>query len=202
MKQNHHGLKQLPFNGKKTKPAKLRKDYWSPIATIEFPSGQGSVGRAVYQKLRELKHLHEVAWDEDVRYKTEDEYTKEDKKRVQKAMENGKSNYRVLRTVKERGWALNAQKKNAIADMAVVLAGRGPGNKIRVKQTDAAEGELLPVTVNWANDQDKNYAEEWSVNVSHGLFEEPSYVSEAASTVLATKPAKAQSQSEPEPIAQ
>jgi hypothetical protein len=56
--------------------------------------------------------------------------------------------------------------------------------------------------VNWANDQDKNYAEEWSVNVSHGLFEEPSYVSEAASTVLATKPAKAQSQSEPEPIAQ
>lgn len=69
--------------------------------------------------------------------------------------------------------------------MAAVLSGLGPGNKmIAVGEAEVVSkgGEgpktLWPVTVNWANDQDRNYAEEWSDNVTHGLFEEPSYVSE------------------------
>lgn len=177
--QNHHALKQLPFNGKKTKPAKLRKDYWSPLAIIEFPEGQGSVGRSVFQKLRELKHLHEVQWHDDVRYKTEKEYTKEELKRAQKAKAEGREPPRLLRTVKQRGWALNAQKKNAIADMAAVLSGFGPGNRmIAAGETGEGAKALLPVTVNWANDQDRNYAEEWSGNVTHGLFEEATYIAD------------------------
>lgn len=169
-----HGLKQLPFNGKKTKPAKLRKDYWSPLATIEFPQGQGSIGRSVFQKLRELKHLHEVAWTEEVRYKTPDEFT--DKQKLRHAEEEAKGNsYRPIRTKQERGFALNAQKANSIADIAAVLAGQGRGNKVA-----AAPEKLVPVTVNWANDQDKGFAEEWSTNVTHGLFEEPAYVAEEA----------------------
>ncbi|KAH7144009.1 transcriptional regulation of mitochondrial recombination-domain-containing protein [Dactylonectria macrodidyma] len=176
-----HGLKQLPFNGKKTKPAKLRKDYWSPFAHISLPTGQGSVGRSIYQKLRELKHLHEVAWDDEFRRKPVEEYTAADKKRITEEEKKGNPGYRPIRTKQERGIALNRQKPNAIADMAAVLSGLGAGNKIVT--TEAAEGverQLMDVTVNWANDQDQQYAEAWSDNVTHGLFEKPSYVSEEA----------------------
>jgi len=168
---DHHDLKQIPFNGKKLKPATLRKDYWSPMAIIEFPQGRGNVGRSVFQKLRELKHLHEVSWPEDMRLKTKDEYTKEDIKRIKNAKEEGRT-YVPVRTKRQRGVALCAQKKNSIADMAAVLAGGGRGNKIVASE----EGELVPVTVNWANDQDKRYAESWSDNVTHGLVEKPAYV--------------------------
>ncbi|VUC31327.1 unnamed protein product [Clonostachys rosea] len=184
----YHDLKQLPYNGKKTKPAKLRKDYWSPMAAIEFPQGQGAVGRTVFQKLRELKHLHEVQWHEDLRYKSEKEYTKEDKKKVKEKHEAGFLDYRPLRTVKQRSKALNAQKGNAIADMAVVLAGEGAGNSVLVSQADDGAKDLVQVTVSWANDQDRNFAEEWSSNVTHDLFEEPSYVAEAST--LQTTPAQ------------
>ncbi|KAH6984969.1 transcriptional regulation of mitochondrial recombination-domain-containing protein [Ilyonectria sp. MPI-CAGE-AT-0026] len=175
-----HGLKQLPFNGKKTKPAKLRKDYWSPFARISLPAGQGSVGRSVFQKLRELKHLHEVAWDDEFRYKPTEEYTPADRKRIAEEEKKGNPDYRPIRTKQERGIALNRQKPNAIADIAAVLSGLGRGNKI--VKTEAAEGveqELMGVTVSWANDQDRQYAEEWSNNVTHGMFEKPSYISEA-----------------------
>lgn len=167
-------MKQLPYNGKKTKPAKLRKDYWSAMATIEFPQGQGSVGRSVFQKLRELKHLHEVAWTEEVRYKTPEEYTDKQKRRQAEEEEKGNFNYRPIRTKQERGVALNAQKAYSIADMAAVLSGEGRGNKIT---TDGAK-DLVQVKVNWANDQDKGFAESWSTNVTHGLFEKPVYVAE------------------------
>ena len=35
----------------------------------------------------------------------------------------------------------------------------------------------------WANDQDKEYAQEWSENVTHGLFEKPTYVSKPVEEV-------------------
>lgn len=178
--QGFHGLKQLPFNGKKTKPAKLRKDYWSPMAIIEFPQGQGSVGRSVFQKLRELKHLHEVAWTDDFRYKSPNEYTHKQKTRLVEEQEKGNFNYRPIRSKKERGIALNAQKANSIADIAAVLSGEGRGNKVTTGERDGAK-DLVQVTVNWANDQDKGFAESWSTNVTHGMFEEPVYVAEEPS---------------------
>lgn len=169
-------MKQLPFNGKKSKPAKLRKDYWSPLAAIQFGTGNGAVGRSVFQKLRELKHLHEVAWDDDFLYKRPDEYTVEDKKQIAKAEKNGNT-HRPMRNKQDRGRALNGQKPNSIADIAVVLAGAGRGNKIA--QGEGAEGkkELMDVTVQWANDQDRGFAEKWSDNVSHGLLEDFAYSS-------------------------
>jgi hypothetical protein len=154
------------------------------MAIIEFPQGRGNIGRSVFQKLRELKHLHEVSWPEDMRLKTEDEYTKEDINRIKNAKEEGRT-YVPVRTKRQRGVALCAQKKNSIADMAAVLAGQGRGNKIV-----AGEGELVPVTVNWANDQDKRYAESWSDNVTHGLVEKPAYVlGDAAPEPTKTNPA-------------
>lgn len=145
------------------------------MATIEFPAGQGAVGRSVYQKLRELKHLHEVAWGEEVRYKTNDELSEKQKTRQAEEEEKGNFDYRVLRSKQERGAALNAQKANSIADIAAVLAGEGRGNKVTANASGQGTEGLVQVTVNWANDQDKGYAEEWSTNVTHGLFETPTY---------------------------
>lgn len=173
--QGFHGLTQLPFNGKKTKPAKLRKDYWSPLALIRFQPGQGSVGRSVFQKLRELKHLHEVAWTDELRHKRPEEYSSQDKKKIAEEKEKG-LDYQPIRSKQERGIALNAQKKNAIADMASVLAGEGRGNKVLTAGTEGGKG-LVDVTVSWANDQDKKHAESWSKNVTHSLFEVPTYTS-------------------------
>lgn len=174
--QGFHALKQMPFNGKKTMPAKLRKDYWSPMAMIGFPEGQGDVGRSVFQKLRELKHLHEVAWTDEFRYKRPEEFTATDKKKIAQEKEKG-NEYRPVRSKAERGTALNAQKTNAIADMAAVLSGQGSGNKIAAADVSENQQRLVQVSVSWANDQDRQYAESWSQNVTHELFNEPVYTS-------------------------
>lgn len=154
------------------------------MALIQFPEGQGAVGRSVYQKLRELKHLHEVSWTDEFRYKSPREFTAADKKKIaqEKASGNG---YKPVRSKAERGIALNAQKTNSIADMAAVLAGHGNGNEIAVANT-ATDGQPDPiqVSIRWANDQDKEYAEAWSKNVTHTLLDDPAYISgkEAEST--------------------
>ncbi|KOS19610.1 Uncharacterized protein ESCO_001185 [Escovopsis weberi] len=183
-----HGMKQLPFNGKKTKPAKLRKDYWAPLARMQFQPGQGAIGRSVFQKLRELKHLHEVAWADDFRLKTPREFTAEDKKKIKERRDEG-AEYRPVRSKEDRGAALNAQKDNSIADMAAVLAGEGQGNRVVVGGggDDAGEGkkQLAEVVISWANDRDRHVAEAWSDNVTHALFERPSYT---VGSVEVTKP--------------
>ena len=51
-------LKQIPFLGKKTVPAKLRRDLWTPLCVLSFP--RAAQGRDAYQKLLELKHRHET----------------------------------------------------------------------------------------------------------------------------------------------
>lgn len=183
--QGFHDMKQLSFHGKKTKPAKLRKDYWSPMAIINFPKGQGSVGRSVFHKLRELKHLHEVNWSSSFRYKTPEEYTEGDKEAVANAEAQGRE-FTPIRTRKDRGLALNRQKANTIADMAAVLAGQGKGNKLAA--VSDAEGEakakLLDVTISWKNNLDQNYAVEWSDNVSHELISDAAETQEAKAEML------------------
>ncbi|OTA81914.1 hypothetical protein M434DRAFT_401189 [Hypoxylon sp. CO27-5] len=163
-------LRQIPFNGKKLKPGKFRKDYWRPLAMIQFPEGYGEVGRSVYQRLRECKTLHELAWGDDMSYAG-------DGKPLSKH---------------ERGKKLNDQKANTIADMAAVLGGTGKGNKIWMPITEnpeelanlAADDEknvkedkqgvkaLVKTQVWWLDDQDRNFAESWSSNVSHHRFDE------------------------------
>ncbi|PHH62945.1 hypothetical protein CDD81_6578 [Ophiocordyceps australis] len=165
-------LEQLPFNGKKTKPAKLRKDYWALMAIIKFPPERGAVGRCVFQKLRELKYLHEVNWSDELRYKIPAEFTADDKKRIKQAEAKGKT-FRPFRSKYERGCAINAQKQNAIADMSVVLAGKGKGNTMVLKNADGSENRLLPVSVDWMFDYLKRHAPSWSDNVEHGLLEPP-----------------------------
>ncbi|KAG5924054.1 hypothetical protein E4U61_001710 [Claviceps capensis] len=161
----YDGMEQLPFNGKKTKPATLRKDYWSVMARLDLPKKQSEVGLSVYQKLRELKHLHEVCWGDEIMCKSHWEFTDSQKKTAAKKKAEGR-HYEVVRTRGERARALNRQKPNAIADMAAVLSGQGKGNKMVLTSDDGAR-DLLPVTIRWAHGYDKEYAESWSANVTH-----------------------------------
>ncbi|CAJ2509939.1 Uu.00g058390.m01.CDS01 [Anthostomella pinea] len=186
-------LKQIPFNGKKLKPAKLRKDYWRPMALIQFPAGQSAVGRSVYQRLRECKRLHELAWDDATLYDRD----------------TGRTLTRL-----QRGRRLNDQKANTVADMAFVLGGAGKGNKMWVSEdaglVESSKGEvdaetpdagavvktkteeglksLVKATVWWRDELDRNHAREWPDNVTHQLFEEaqlvPIEVEEAAAEEL------------------
>ncbi|KAK4448583.1 transcriptional regulation of mitochondrial recombination-domain-containing protein [Podospora aff. communis PSN243] len=101
--------RQMPYTGKKNVPAKLRKDYWEPMAVIDFGPGLGEVGRSVFQKLREFKKRHELEWGRD----------------------NPEEEYKLLHMTKhERGQELNNQRPNAVADVASVLSGVGKGSKM------------------------------------------------------------------------
>lgn len=137
-------MKQIPFNGKNLKPAKIRKDYWRPMALIKFPPGLGAVGQSVFQKLREFKKLHELSWGHQ-----SEELAKMPRR--------------------ERGEALNDQKANAIADIAAVLGGAGRGNKIWVGEgpEEQASKKLAEATIYWDNDLDRAHARVWSSNVMH-----------------------------------
>lgn len=231
-------MKQLPFVGKKSKPATIRRDLWAPIACIKFPQGRGDVGNGVFRLLRELKHLSEVSWDKELIYKTPSEYTDHEKERLKKNPDAP----RPQRTLEQRARAICHQKPQIIANMAAVLAGDGSGNRmwttqlglsmaehlkaqhnaeLRVRQMrkkiflrlrnkanrlaydgdqitrmnlfidtkdDASRHwaremvearmsliadpvlQLCPVTVSWADEQDKEYAVKWSSNVAHDVL--------------------------------
>ncbi|EGX89257.1 hypothetical protein CCM_07509 [Cordyceps militaris CM01] len=154
-----------------TKPAKLRKDYWAPMAKIAFPKGAGRIGSTVFQKLRELKHLHETAWDDSLLYKKPIEYTEDEKKAAAKRAAGNEPEPLFTRNKAERGKALNAQKANSIADIAAVLGGTGPGNK--VVAAGPGPKKLVEVTVSWASILDAGYAKKWTHNVTHTELVEP-----------------------------
>ncbi|KAL8812919.1 MAG: hypothetical protein Q9200_000658 [Gallowayella weberi] len=95
---NHSSLKQLPFLGKKTVPARLRKDLWHPLCLVEFP--RPSQGLLAYRRLREFRRLHETAYP--LSLITRDEGPQ-------------------LYGTKKRGKILMDQKANSVADLAAVL---------------------------------------------------------------------------------
>jgi hypothetical protein len=151
--QANKALRQIPFNGKKLRPAAIRKDYWRPMAVIEFAKGQGEVGRSVLHKLREFRKRHELEWGDEA---TIDE--------MRKLIKPGRGGGHEL------GRVLNDQKANSVADIAAVLAGVGKGNRIWAKpQQDDNAGELHQATIYWAEELDQAYAQSWPQNVSHVL---------------------------------
>lgn len=54
--------KQLPFLGKKTKPAEIRPDLWIPYARVDFTSDETWKGLLAYRKLIEYQKLRYYAW--------------------------------------------------------------------------------------------------------------------------------------------
>ncbi|KAI1433097.1 hypothetical protein GGR50DRAFT_670412 [Xylaria sp. CBS 124048] len=104
----NRALRQFAYTGKKLTPVDIRKDYWRPMAMIEFPKGHGEVGKSVYQLLLECKTLHAYSWGDEMLYD-----------------DHG----RTL-TKRARGVRLNDQRTRTIADIAAVLGGLGKGSKI------------------------------------------------------------------------
>ncbi|KKA31050.1 hypothetical protein TD95_002957 [Thielaviopsis punctulata] len=146
----YKAFKQMPFAGKKNRPAKIRKDLWRQLAVVSFPEGLGVVGQSVFQRLREFRMRHFLEWSDDMYLKPNPD----------------KPHLKQSRTRQERGRAIIAQKANSIADLAAVLAGAGAGTRMWL-QTESGEKTLCPATVEWAQESDSNYAQEWTDNVSH-----------------------------------
>lgn len=171
--QNNDALKQIPFLGKKTVPAKLRKDLWQPFAMVEFTNPLHGV--VAYRKLREFRRLHETSYPLKIITETK-----------------GKYKGQLLGT-KKRGKVLMNQKANSVADLAAVLlqqerpptakqieisAGRIKLKNSLRKRKGPLEVEDHPVPaqelsgvdgviVRWANMMDAEFARTWPQAVIH-----------------------------------
>ncbi|TVY26338.1 Uncharacterized protein LHYA1_G005436 [Lachnellula hyalina] len=177
--KNHKSLRQIPFNGKKTVPRALRKDHWTPLATLTFPSP--TIGISALQRLREFRRRHELEWSVKSLFPNEKErtdylegaYVAEGKYKGLSEKQQGKKKNHVRR--KMVGWKLMDQKPNSVADMAFVCSrldavevGKEKGTRLGLH----GEGTGAPVEVLWNNMLDAEYAETWSGNVVHGPMQD------------------------------
>ncbi|KFY06822.1 hypothetical protein V492_07713 [Pseudogymnoascus sp. VKM F-4246] len=146
--KNNKALRQLPYNGKKTVPAALRKDLWSPLARIEFPAGHSAAGLNAFRMLREYRTLHETQWPKELAL--------DDK---------GRTLSRKL-----RGRKLCDQRANSIADISATL---GKVSKVEKSVGDKAEKEIeeISTTVRWSDILDAEYAASWPETVVHDNWE-------------------------------
>lgn len=190
--QNHASLRQLPFLGKKSVPAKLRKDLWNPLALVSFPSPHQ--GLAAFRKLREFRRLHETSYPLSLI----EEPTKDAGKEKKDAY---KPQQKTLLGTKKRGKVLMNQKANSVADIAAVLIqqARPPSperiarcnvrikNANRLKRAKGAsvlknplpatelQGSVEGVRIRWANLLDAEFAATWPAEVVHDSLETARY---------------------------
>ncbi|KAL2262635.1 hypothetical protein VTK26DRAFT_615 [Humicola hyalothermophila] len=203
-------FRQFKYTGKKLVPAKFRKDYWRPLAVVELGAGLGDVGRSVYHKLRELKHRHELEWGGEEQSR---ELLGLSRRERGKALNDqrgnavadlaavlagaGKGNRMVVDQEEGAGGRKGKKKKETVNGKteAVAEAG-GEGDKQTQTRTQAPPPQLHKVTVYWANEQDKFFAESWSDNVTHvvGLPDKPSKVEAEPPAAVEDAPAAAEAQ--------
>ncbi|KAL8705683.1 MAG: hypothetical protein Q9201_001203 [Fulgogasparrea decipioides] len=168
---NNSSLKQLPFLGKKTVPARLRKDLWHPLCHISFP--HPSQGLLAYRRLREFRRLRETAYP-------------------RRLITRNNSRNGPLLPKKKRGKMLMDQKANSIADIARILYLQKKGltneqvknakmRKERVERLKAKgkksmrrrdpqkpqSGGVKGVVIRWANLLDAEFAKSWPEKVVH-----------------------------------
>lgn len=158
---NSASMRQLPFLGKKTVPAALRKDHWLPLATIEFPVGAEEVGLSSFQKLREYRRRHDLEWDP-----TDIKIGIDTKKGGEK--KDGRGAKEGILPKRLWKWNLCDQKADTIADMAAVLGmiGTETGRSVGLAEMPAGlEGQR--VLVKWNHVLDAEFAQTWSENVAH-----------------------------------
>ncbi|KAI9678734.1 MAG: hypothetical protein M1817_005791 [Caeruleum heppii] len=119
---NNDALRQLPFLGKKSVPASLRKDIWRPMAIVLFP--RPVQGLLAFQKLREYRKLHELS------YPVED--FKDDR------------HPNAMLEKKKRGRKLMDQKANTVADLAATLQKQDEAGQAYHQQKEKAYEEKGP----------------------------------------------------------
>ncbi|PBP22756.1 hypothetical protein BUE80_DR006387 [Diplocarpon rosae] len=190
--KNNAALAQIPFNGKKSVPAAIRKDLWHPMAQIKFPKGSGAIGLSVFQKLREYRKRHELEWGDEIYYDPDKEHHGDESRKG------------GVRSRKDRNKMICDQKANSIADIAAVLNRlAAPGTTVALPKEDGngeaepvlqdgavataeeakaveakpplnigliGEGSGTQVEVLWRDLHDAEFANTWELNIEHGLL--------------------------------
>ncbi|TQS34256.1 hypothetical protein Golomagni_05368 [Golovinomyces magnicellulatus] len=180
---NSETLRHIPFNGKKTVPSALRKDLWSPFATITLPEGYGPVGLSILQKLREYRKRHEHEWGDEIAKNPENGYFIAKKKRERKICDQ------VANSVADIAYVLGRLKKYDAEQEEELIQTKKPfqkrPRKSIIKKPNRSlkfpkpppggiglvgEGKGIPIQIQWRDIQMAEYAESWSENVEHGLL--------------------------------
>ena len=127
--QNHQILSQLVFHGKKTVPASLRRDLWTPYFSLHFPSSYS--GLLAYHQLRELSLQRQLQPPDHLVMMKTQTATKEDRARMSKEEEErwdkeneGKpfpDGYQRLANRRVRARILMMQRATSVADVAFVV---------------------------------------------------------------------------------
>ncbi|CCU82658.1 unnamed protein product [Blumeria hordei] len=181
---NNETLRFIPYNGKKTVPSALRKDLWSPFATISFPKGCGNIGRSVFQKLREYRRRHEHEWGEEITINPENGYFIAKKKRARKLCDQ------VANSVADMAYVLgrldvrgpdNSDEKNELSALSTTTPStQGISEQKSIVSSEAksayqniglvGEGTGKPVQIHWRDIRMAEFAQSWSNNVEHGIL--------------------------------
>ncbi|PGH03409.1 hypothetical protein AJ79_07375 [Helicocarpus griseus UAMH5409] len=142
----HNVLSQLVYHGKKTVPASLRKDMWTPYFSLHFSSA--SRGLEAYRLLREFSLQRQLAPPEDMIKASEgNEYLFRQRPRdpleAEKWDEEWKPRIEASHFLgkKMRARILMDQKATSVADVAAVLAIQEQKAK-ELEAKEAKEDEL------------------------------------------------------------
>ena len=167
-------MSQIPFIGKKSVPATLRKDLWSPFFLATFPHSES--GLLAYRRLREFRRLHEVSYPPSL------------------VADPKNPSFNLPKKKKAR--VLMDQKANSVADLAAVLLLQEKGPKAKrvekyerakerfdrltkqgAKKVQKKDGPLNigtlhkgveGVKVFWRDLKDAEFARTWPKQVVHG----------------------------------
>ncbi|KAK2767040.1 hypothetical protein FQN54_006358 [Arachnomyces sp. PD_36] len=136
-------LSQLIYHRKKTVPANLRKDMWTPYYSLHFPSS--AVGLNAYRILRELSVQRQLAPDPDTITITEEVVERSrprDPNKFEEWDEEWKDRIGHYMDKKQRARVLMDQKATSVADVAAMLEWQGEENKLKeAAAAEEAEGE-------------------------------------------------------------
>ncbi|OJD13158.1 hypothetical protein AJ78_06361 [Emergomyces pasteurianus Ep9510] len=144
--EKNNVLSQLIYHGKKTVPATLRKDMWTPYFSLHFPSS--SLGLEAYRLLREFSMQRQLSPPVDMITASEENevLTRQrprDPVEAEKWDEQWKTRmdqHQILNK-KLRARILMDQKATSVADVAAVLAIQEQKMK-EAEEREAREGEL------------------------------------------------------------
>ncbi|KAF2709970.1 hypothetical protein K504DRAFT_454349 [Pleomassaria siparia CBS 279.74] len=108
-------LRQIPFFAKHSAPPSLRRDVWVPHCVVSFPTPEQ--GHNAFRKLRELRKMHELCWDQ-----TNPEW--------------------VRATTKTRMMKIMNQRANTSVDLAKVLSMQAEQGGWMVQNLEKREKEI------------------------------------------------------------
>lgn len=144
-------MQQLVYHGKKTVPAALRRDHWTPYFSLHFPVNEygSSAGLLAYHQLRELSLQRQLAPPDDMVIATQEDIDKRAARFNPLDFEDMKKNKQIrLPTVGQllpksyRSKKLMNQKTTSVADVAFVLGlqaeGPTPEEAIQLRQDKKA----------------------------------------------------------------